>query len=81
MFPPDQQYGADEVGILKLKMTEKKEVRCGDVGYIITGIKNAKEVRVGDTITVASNPNPEMIKGFVGSETHGICRYLPCEYG
>ncbi|MEP7372512.1 MAG: translation elongation factor 4 [Chitinophagaceae bacterium] len=60
-----QQYGADEVGILKLKMTEKKEVGCGDVGYIITGIKNAKEVRVGDTLTIASNPNPEMIKGFV----------------
>src|ERR1700754_190355 len=60
-----QEYGADEVGILKLKMTEKKEVGCGDVGYIITGIKNAKEVRVGDTLTIASNPNPEMIKGFV----------------
>src|SRR6187455_1773321 len=60
-----QQYGADEVGILKLKMTERKEVGCGDVGYIITGIKNAKEVRVGDTLTIASNPNPEMIKGFV----------------
>ncbi|MGE5107834.1 MAG: translation elongation factor 4 [Sphingobacteriales bacterium] len=61
----EQVYDADEVGILKLKMTEKKEVNCGDVGYIITGIKNAKEVRVGDTITLASNPNPEMIQGFV----------------
>jgi GTP-binding protein LepA len=40
----DQEYEADEVGILKLKMTEKPEVNCGDVGYIITGIKNAKEV-------------------------------------
>jgi GTP-binding protein LepA len=59
-----QEYGADEVGILKLKMTEKKEVGCGDVGYIITGIKNAKEVKVGDTITLATNPNPEMIRGF-----------------
>ena len=49
-----QEYEADEVGILKLKMTEKKEVNCGDVGYIITGIKNAKEVKVGDTITTAS---------------------------
>jgi GTP-binding protein LepA len=61
----EQMYDADEVGILKLKMTEKKEVNCGDVGYIITGIKNAKEVRVGDTITLANNPNPEMIQGFV----------------
>ncbi|MGK2861730.1 MAG: translation elongation factor 4 [Chitinophagaceae bacterium] len=60
-----QEYGADEVGILKLKMTEKKMVECGNVGYIITGIKNAKEVRVGDTLTIASNPKPEMIKGFV----------------
>ncbi|MGZ5221882.1 MAG: translation elongation factor 4, partial [Chitinophagaceae bacterium] len=60
-----QEYGADEVGILKLKMTPKDVVKCGDVGYIITGIKNAKEVRVGDTLTIASNPNPEMIKGFV----------------
>ncbi len=59
-----QEYEADEVGILKLKMTEKKEVGCGDVGYIITGIKNAKEVKVGDTITLAANPTPEQIKGF-----------------
>jgi GTP-binding protein LepA len=59
------EYDAQEVGILKMKMTEKPEVGCGDVGYIITGIKNAKEVRVGDTLTLASNPNPEMIKGFV----------------
>jgi GTP-binding protein LepA len=59
-----QEYGADEVGILKLKMTEKKEVTCGDVGYIITGIKNAKEVKVGDTITLAANPTQEIIKGF-----------------
>lgn len=59
-----QEYEADEVGILKLKMVEKKEVKTGDVGYIITGIKNAKEVKVGDTITTANNPNPEMIQGF-----------------
>jgi GTP-binding protein LepA len=50
--------------ILKLKMTEKNQVSTGDVGYIITGIKNAKEVKVGDTITLASNPHPEQIKGF-----------------
>jgi GTP-binding protein LepA len=59
-----QEYEADEVGILKLKMAEKPEVGCGDVGYIITGIKNAKEVKVGDTITLASNPDPQMIQGF-----------------
>jgi len=58
------EYEADEVGILKLRPDPKNEVLTGDVGYIITGIKNAKEVRVGDTITLASNPNPEMIQGF-----------------
>ena len=60
----DQAYEADEVGVLKLALTPKSEVRAGDVGYIITGIKNAKEVRVGDTITLAANPTQEMIKGF-----------------
>ncbi len=60
----DLEYEADEVGILKLTMEPRKEVYTGDVGYIITGIKNAKEVKVGDTITLASNNNPQMIKGF-----------------
>lgn len=59
-----QEYEADEVGILKLKMESRDEVSAGDVGYIITGIKNAKEVKVGDTLTNAFNPTQEMIKGF-----------------
>jgi GTP-binding protein LepA len=59
-----QAYEADEVGVLKLALDPKQEVKTGDVGYIITGIKNAKEVKVGDTITLASNQNPEMIQGF-----------------
>ena len=58
-----RDYNADEVGVLKLAMTPKAEVRAGDVGYIITGIKIAKEVKVGDTITLANNPGP-MINGF-----------------
>ncbi|TXT31002.1 MAG: GTP-binding protein LepA [Chitinophagaceae bacterium] len=58
-----QDYIADEVGVLKLTMTPKSQVSAGDVGYIITGIKNAKEVKVGDTITLANNPG-EMIHGF-----------------
>lgn len=58
-----REYIADEVGVLKLAMTPKAEVRAGDVGYIITGIKVAKEVKVGDTITLANNPG-EMINGF-----------------
>jgi GTP-binding protein LepA len=60
----DQVYEADEVGILKLGLEPKNEVGTGDVGYIITGIKNAKEVKVGDTITNAVNPTQEIIKGF-----------------
>ena len=56
-------YIADEVGVLKLTMTPKDQVSAGDVGYIITGTKNAKEVKVGDTITLANNPG-EMIHGF-----------------
>ncbi|MFA6152510.1 MAG: translation elongation factor 4 [Chitinophagaceae bacterium] len=59
-----KEYEADEVGVLKLTMTPKKEVLAGDVGYIITGIKNAKEVKVGDTITTVNNPSLEPIHGF-----------------
>ncbi len=60
----EAHYEADEVGILKLTMEPRNEVKTGDVGYIITGIKNAKEVKVGDTLTLVSNPAPESIKGF-----------------
>ncbi len=60
----NQEYEADEVGILKLGLQPAAEVKTGDVGYIITGIKNAKEVKVGDTITNAVNPTQEIIKGF-----------------
>ncbi len=57
-------YQADEIGILKMGLVPKPELWAGDVGYIITGIKNAKEVKVGDTLTLSSNPNPQMIQGF-----------------
>ncbi len=57
------EYEADEVGILKLGLEPKQAVQCGDVGYIITGIKVAKEVKVGDTITV-SGSTAEAIRGF-----------------
>jgi GTP-binding protein LepA len=60
----ETQYTADEIGILKLGLDPKKEVGCGDVGYIITGIKNAKEVKVGDTLTLAAHPCKEAIQGF-----------------
>jgi GTP-binding protein LepA len=60
----DQVYEVDEAGVLKLGLQPTAEVKTGDVGYIITGIKNAKEVKVGDTITDAVNPTQEAIKGF-----------------
>ena len=57
-------YFADEIGTLKLKQTPKNVIYAGDVGYLITGIKEAKEVKVGDTITDADNPNQDVIDGF-----------------
>lgn len=59
-----KQYEADEVGTLGLGLIPKTEIKTGDVGYIITGIKNAREVKVGDTITSMSNPSNESIRGF-----------------
>lgn len=59
-----REYFADEVGVLKLSLSPKDEVGTGDVGYIISGIKSAKEVKVGDTITTVANPCTDAIKGF-----------------
>ena len=60
----DKEYFADEVGTLKLTQVAKKSVKAGDVGYLITGIKTAKEVKVGDTITDFANPTTNIIEGF-----------------
>ncbi len=57
-------YFADEVGALKLKQEPKSSLKAGDVGYLITGIKDAREVKVGDTITDAKNPTQNSIEGF-----------------
>ena len=57
-------YSADEVGVLRLDMESRNEMRAGDVGYVITGVKNAKEIKVGDTITTLDNPCSEGIHGF-----------------
>ncbi len=59
-----KEYLADEVGILKLDMSPRTSVKTGDVGYIISGIKEAREVKVGDTITTVGRPAPEAIQGF-----------------
>jgi GTP-binding protein LepA len=60
----DKDYYADEVGTLKLTQEPKPEIKAGDVGYLITGIKTASEVKVGDTITDAVNPTQNNIEGF-----------------
>ncbi len=57
-------YGADEVGTLNLTQTPKQEIKTGDVGYLITGIKDAREVKVGDTITDAKFPTTKAVEGF-----------------
>lgn len=59
-----KQYKADEVGVLKMDLSPRQEMRCGDVGYIVSGIKTATEVKVGDTITTVDNPCSEAIAGF-----------------
>ncbi len=58
------EYNADEIGVLKLKQEPKTQVSTGDVGYIISGIKDAREVKVGDTITTTINPSETGIQGF-----------------
>lgn len=60
----NMEYEADEVGVLKLDMAPRSEVKTGDVGYIISGIKTSSEVRVGDTITHIERPAKEAIEGF-----------------
>ncbi|MAJ38472.1 MAG: elongation factor 4 [Flavobacteriaceae bacterium] len=59
-----KDYFADEIGTLKLKQEPKKEIHAGDVGYLITGIKDAREVKVGDTITLSDAPATSAIEGF-----------------
>ena len=59
-----KEYTADEIGVLKMKMHPRKEIPCGSVGYIISGIKTAVEVKVGDTITHVNNPCKNAIEGF-----------------
>lgn len=60
----EKDYHADEIGVLRLNMEPRKELKAGDVGYIISGIKTSKEVRVGDTITHVQRPCEKAIEGF-----------------
>ena len=60
----ERQYKADEVGVLKMDLSPRQTLGCGDVGYIVSGIKTATEVKVGDTITSVERPCSEAISGF-----------------
>ena len=59
-----KDYTADEIGVLKMELSPRKELHCGDVGYIVSGIKTATEVKVGDTITHVNRPCEKAIAGF-----------------
>ena len=63
-FNTGKEYDADEIGVLKMDMVPRNELRTGDVGYIISGIKTSKEVKVGDTITHIARPCDKAIEGF-----------------
>ena len=63
-FNTGKEYEADEIGVLKMKLDPRKEIPCGSVGYIISGIKTAAEVKVGDTITHVERPCSQAIAGF-----------------
>jgi GTP-binding protein LepA len=63
-FNAGTEYDAEEVGVLLLERSPRQSVKAGDVGYLITGIKDASEVKVGDTLTLAANPCLEAIQGF-----------------
>ena len=63
-FNTGKEYDADEIGVLKMDMVPRNELRTGDVGYIISGIKTSKEVKVGDTITHIARPCDKAIAGF-----------------
>jgi GTP-binding protein LepA len=64
LFNTGSEYDADEIGVLKLKMSPRAELRAGDVGYIISGVKNSADIKVGDTITHVQRPAQEAIAGF-----------------
>jgi len=78
-FNTGKEYDADEVGILKMDMIPRRELRTGDVGYIISGIKTSTEVKVGDTITHTARPCAEAIAGFEESKPMVFAGVYPIE--
>ena len=79
-FATSNEYTADEIGILGLDLKPRKELSAGNVGYIISGIKNAKEVKVGDTLTKKENPCLEAVRGFEDVKPMVFAGNLPCRH-
>src|SRR5690625_7355643 len=75
-----KEYTADEVGVLRVDMLPRKQISAGDVGYIITGIKVSKEIKVGDTITHVDNPTQSAIQGCAELKPRVFSGMLPIEY-
>ena len=78
-FATEKEYSADEIGVLRLKQEPRTEVKTGDVGYIISGIKDAREVKVGDTITTVNNPCEGGIQGFEAVKPVGFAGIYPVD--
>lgn len=78
-FNTGKEYEADEIGVLKMDMIPRKELRTGNVGYIISGIKTSTEVKVGDTITHITRPCNEAIAGFEESKPMVFAGVYPIE--
>jgi GTP-binding protein LepA len=76
-FVNRHEYNAEEIGVLKLKQEPRDNV-AGDVGYIISGIKNSSEVKVGDTITQVKNPCDKPIEGFEDVKPMVFAGIYPC---
>jgi GTP-binding protein LepA len=77
-FNTGKEYDAEEIGVLKMRLTPRDKVSCGDVGYIISGIKSAVEVKVGDTITHEENPCAKAIGGFEEVKPMVFRRHVSC---
>jgi GTP-binding protein LepA len=75
----EKEFDVIEVGVFRPKMTSVEELRAGDVGYIIAGIKNVKDTRVGDTITDAHNPTPEPLPGYRRINPMVFCGLYPID--
>ncbi len=78
-FNLGSEYEADEIGVLKLKLSPRDEIKAGDVGYIISGIKTSKDVKVGDTITHVDNPCESAVKGFQDVKSMVFAGVYPVE--